>query len=190
MHTLDEIYEFVVDTNNKVNGGSCEGAPVEKTRQTTSYHTGDDGNLEKGVAWPVPRFTDNGDGTVTDELTGLIWLKDASCLESRSWADAFTYVNNLNSGSDYACDSYTAATFGDWRLPNVKELQSLIDYGNHGPCLPSGHLFTGVVSNYYWSSTTNANSTGYAWYVFLDVGHVRNDDKDNSNYVWPVRGGE
>jgi len=60
---------------------SCidEPAPVPKTGQTTSYATGDDGDLEKGVAWPDPRFMDNGNGTVTDNLTGLIWLKNANC---------------------------------------------------------------------------------------------------------------
>ena len=54
-------------------------AMVPKTGQTTGYATGDDGALQKGVAWPNPRFTDNGDGTVTDNLTGLIWLKNANC---------------------------------------------------------------------------------------------------------------
>ena len=73
MHTLDEIY-------NKLDQlGPCGGLfPVEKTGQTTSYATGDDGDLEKGLAWPNPRFTDNEDGTVTDNLTGLIWLKNAN----------------------------------------------------------------------------------------------------------------
>ena len=53
-------------------------APVEKTGQTTSCAAGDDGALKKGVAWPSPRFTDNADGTVSDNLTGLIWLKQAN----------------------------------------------------------------------------------------------------------------
>ena len=53
-------------------------APVPKTGQTTSYGTGDDGALQKGVAWPTPRFTDNSNGTVTDNLTRLIWMKNAN----------------------------------------------------------------------------------------------------------------
>ena len=48
---------------------------LPKTGQKTSYATGDDGALRKGVSWASPRFTDNGDGTVTDNLTGLVWLK-------------------------------------------------------------------------------------------------------------------
>ena len=63
-------------------------APVEKTGQTTSYAAGDDGDLEKGVTWPSPRFTDNTNGTVTDNLTGLIWLKNANCFGEKSWSAA------------------------------------------------------------------------------------------------------
>ena len=48
--------------------------PLSKTGQATSWGAGDDGDLEGGVAWPNPRFADNGDGTITDNLTGLIWL--------------------------------------------------------------------------------------------------------------------
>ncbi len=68
MHTLDDIYALV-----------GLRAPVPKTGQTTSYATGDDGILQKGVVWPIPRFKDNNNGTVTDNLTGLIWLKNANC---------------------------------------------------------------------------------------------------------------
>ena len=55
-------------------------ATVEKTGQTTEYATGDDGDLEQGVDWPNPRLTDNQDGTVTDNLTGLVWLTKANCI--------------------------------------------------------------------------------------------------------------
>src|SRR5215831_10404550 len=60
---------------------SATRAPVPRTGQTTSYAAGDDGALQKGVAWPTPRFTDNNNGTITDNLTGLIWLKNANCPE-------------------------------------------------------------------------------------------------------------
>ena len=58
----------------------AQPAPIAKTGQTTSYATGDDGDLQNGVALPAwyPRFTDNGDGTVTDNLTGLMWAKNAN----------------------------------------------------------------------------------------------------------------
>jgi len=196
MHTLDEIYEVVLDTNSKVNGGPCEGAPVENTGQTASYATGDDGDLEKGVAWPSPRFTDNADGTVTDNLTGLIWLKNANCFGTRAWSQALTDCNNLADGS---CGLTDGSVAGDWRLPNVKELQSLIHYGVYGPALPDtagtgkwteGDLFSGVQSSRYWSATTYASHTDHAWTVDLTRGHVSNGHKVSSYYVWPVRGGQ
>ena len=72
MYTLDQLYAL-----------TRERAPVPKSGQTSSNATGDDGDLQRGVAWPDPRFTDNGDGTVTDNLTGLIWLKNANCFGTR-----------------------------------------------------------------------------------------------------------
>ena len=66
---------------------------MPKTGQTTCYATGDDGDLEKGVAWPNPRFTDNGNGTVTDNLTGLIWLKNANCAVRQKLGNALTAAN-------------------------------------------------------------------------------------------------
>jgi len=176
-HTLDEIYDLI-----------GLRAPVPKTGQTTSYRPGDDGHLEKGVAWPTPRFTDNGDGTVTDNLTGLIWLKNANCFGTRTWTQALSDAHTLNSGE---CGLSDGSSAGEWRLPNVRELQSLIDYGRWDPALPSGHPFTGVQSNFYWSSTTVAYDASYAWYVYLVVGFGSSVGfKANSFYVWPVRGGQ
>jgi len=163
-------------------------APVPKTGQTTPYAAGDDGTLQKGVASPTPRFTDNGNGTVTDKLTGLIWMKNANAFGPKTWADALTAANGLASGSGGLTDGSKA---GDWRLPNVKELQSLVDYGRFSPALPAGAPFTGVQSSDYWSSTTGAASATYAWLVGFGDGFVGNDgDKSYSfPYVWCVRGG-
>ena len=61
----------------------------------TSYATGDDGALHKGVASPTPRFTDNNNGTVTDNLTGLIWMKNANAFGLKTWAEALTIANSL-----------------------------------------------------------------------------------------------
>ena len=168
----------------------CPGALVEKTGQTTSYTAigGEDGDLEKGVAWPNPRFTDNNDGTVTDNLTGLIWLRDASRFGYRTWYDA---LNDCNALADDGTNLTDGSSAGAWRLPNVKERQSLIDYGSYDPALPSGHPFSGVVSNDYWSSTTDADFTDDAWVVYLFYGYVYYYHKDDGSlYVWPVRGGE
>jgi uncharacterized protein DUF1566 len=172
-------------------------APVEKTGQTTGYEAGDDGNLTMGVVWPDPRFTDNLDGTVTDNLTGLIWLKNANRFGQKSWSDALNDCNTLAADGTNLADGSVA---GDWRLPNVKELQSLIHYGVCWPALPNtagtgkwteGDPFSGVESHAYWSSSTYANNTDTAWLVTLHYGNVNFDFKDNYHYyVWPVRGGE
>jgi hypothetical protein len=164
-------------------------APVPKTGQTSTYATGDDGELQKGVASPTPRFTDNNNGTVADNLTGLIWLKNVNYfVNKRTWVDALSIANNLKSGDPGLTDGSKA---GDWRLPNVKELQSLLDYG-HLNVLPVGHPFTGQMIGLspYWSSTINANDTNKAWYVYFIDGAVFTTYKANSSaYVWCVRGG-
>ena len=72
--------------------GAASEAPVPRTGQTISYTLGDDGDLQLGVEWPDPRFTDNLNGTVTDNLTGLVWLTDADCLGLRDWATALVEV--------------------------------------------------------------------------------------------------
>lgn len=164
-------------------------APVPKTGQITSYDTGhkDDGALQRGVAWPTPRFTDNGNGTVTDNLTRLIWMQDASILGKKTWADALATANTLASGSGGLTDGSEA---GDWRLPNRKELESLVDCSRFAPAVPADNPFTNVESFEFWSSSTGASSTASAWCVYFGDGYVYRHDKSlNSYYVWCVRGG-
>ena len=177
-------------------------APVEDTGQTQCFDssgvsractgTGEDGDLLPGVAWPTPRFTDNGDGTVTDNLTDLIWLKDANCpAGSKTWQEALDWVVLLNTTS-IACTDYVSMTFSDWRLPSVKELLSLVDYGRASPALPSSHPFVAIQSGSYWSSTSWTTPT-FAWVVALSAsGDTGSGVKTSSTgkWVWPVRGGQ
>jgi hypothetical protein len=131
-------------------------------------------------------FTDNDDGTVTDSLTGLVWLKNANCAGvEKTWSDALAWVATLASGS---CGLTDGSVAGQWRLPNRHELQSLIDYTRSNPALPAGHPFTGIQSDNYWSST-NAPNADNAWYVDLYGGGVLVFDKIYDYFVWPVRGG-
>ena len=174
-------------------------AKVEKTGQVTSYSAtgGEDGDLQKGVAWPNPRFKDNGNGTVRDKLTKLIWLKNANAFGARTWEQALADANALASGSAGLTDGSKA---GDWRLPNVKELQSLIDFAYNTPALSNalgtsqwseGDPFIGV-RVVYWASTTNVSFSAYAWVVHLTSGGVISDgssSKTLTNYGWPVRAG-
>jgi hypothetical protein len=167
--------------------GMSAPAPVWKTGQTTSYRTGDDGDLEKGVAWPNPRFTDNGD-TVTDNLTGLMWTKNANLPNGPTdWQVALDYVKGMNNGT------HENLGYTDWRLPNCKELHSLNDFSTNIPALPSGNPFTNVQNDGYWSSSSWPRATGAALGVYMDPGILINLGKDVDiyhYYVWPVRGGQ
>jgi hypothetical protein len=173
-------------------------APVPQTGQTLCYNTagavipcagtGQDGAIKSGVAWPNPRFTDNGNGTVTDNLSGLIWLKNANCFGSQVWATAITSANSLASG---ACGLTDGSTAGQWRLPSIREIRGLVDKSRSNPALPAGHPFTSVQSVNYWSATTIAFGTEYAWYVMMSDGRVFHNTKASNGYfVWPVRSGQ
>jgi hypothetical protein len=154
-------------------------------------------NAYNTPAWTGVRFTDNGDGTVTDNVTALIWLKNANCTtffsddstghNYRNWRNALTAANSLEDGY---CGVTDGSSAGDWRLPNVNELHSLVDLTQSNPPLPSGHHFDGVQSYFYWSSTTYADYTANAWGVFLYGGDVCHGYRTGTFYVWPVRGGQ
>jgi hypothetical protein len=166
-------------------------AGVPKTGQTTSYATGDDGALQKGVAWPNPRFTDNLDGTVTDNLTGLMWMKDANAGSDCDGPDTGTEIWAAALASAAACNAGTGyAGYTDWRLPNVREIQSLIDYERISPALPSGHPFTSVLTNATYYTSTTYRFDLRAWAVGLADGYLYAVTKNNPAYVWPVRGGQ
>ena len=187
MATLQQIYD-------KLRGLGV--ANVARTGQSVCWDesatvincagTGQDGALLKGV-FASPRFTDNVNGTVKDNLTGLIWLKDAYCFGDTTWTNALSNANTLASPS---CGLSDGSLAGNWRLPNIRELQSLLDYGHANPPLPVGHPFTGVQPFNYWSSSTFVVFPGYAWFAGLGNGGIGFDIKLNGFYVWPVRGGQ
>lgn len=183
-------------------------ARVGETGQVTCYDeggavipcagTGHDGDKRGGVAWPNPRFVDNGDGTVSDMLTGLVWLRNANCpaISPAIWMTALANANTL---ADGACGLTDGSAAGDWRLPSVNELQSLISYEWYAPALSNaagtaqwseGDAFSGVQSDWYWSSSSFPYYPQAAWVVHLYYGSVGSDGKTISNYVWPVRAGQ
>lgn len=165
-----------------VAGAGGGSTAVPRTGQIMSYAPGDDGDLQKGAAWPSPRFTDHGD-SVTDKLTGLMWVKAPHALSGNSsgqaWQDAVDYCNRLDHGG-----------YSDWRLPNIREIDSLISYGRYYTALPSEHPFIGIRFSNYWSSTTHVGYADRAWFVYLHHGNVSLSVKSNTYDVWPVRSGE
>jgi hypothetical protein len=184
---LTVIFTWVVCLCGIFTIAHAQPAQTWKTGQTVSYATGDDGAVEAGVAWPSPRFTDNGDGTVTDNLTRLVWLKNANCFGGKTWSQALSACNTLASGS---CGLSDGSVPGDWVLPNRKQLLSLVDYSRYGPALPQGYPFQNVLPSYYWSATANAYNADYAWGVRMRFGFVHLNAKSYDSYVWPVRAGQ
>ena len=171
---------------------------LPKTGQTTCYDfegnviscaaTGQDGDIQAGVAWPAPRFMDNGDGTITDNLTGLMWLKSGNCFGINTWQGALDAVADLNANpGSYTCGGH-AATYNDWVLPNVNELESLINAEVPDSAIwLNGKGFVNVQSYNYWSSTTNASYIGHGWVVGMKYGSVNRLVKSEDYHVWPVR---
>ena len=190
-----------------VQGGALGDSKIWRTGQTKCFDqigteilcsgTGQDGEIQSGVAWPSPRFTEYNNQTVTDNLTGLTWSKDADapgpaqCSPggAKTWQNALLYIKCLNS------NQYLG--YSDWKLPNSLELHSLTDYSEYDPSLPAGHPFINVqfLNNVestisYWSSSSHAYFNNYAWFVFMWSGGVDNYVKENVHNVWPVRSGQ
>ncbi len=123
----------------------------------------------------VAAFADLGDQTVLDRKTGLIWQQGID-YSTRNWEAAISY-----------CDGLNLAGRSDWRLPNVRELESITDDSKYSPAIDST-AFPGTLSLHYWSSTTVADSTSDAWYVHFSDGFVNSgSNKTVSFYVRCVR---
>ena len=120
-------------------------------------------------------FTDNTDGTITDNLTQLVWQKIPNTTVL-TWEQALVYAEGL-----------TIGTLSDWRLPNIKELQSINNELATNPSVFAPYFSSLGVHN-YWSSTSLPNQTTKSWYWNTQFGITTYDLKTNSNYVLCVRG--
>jgi len=142
--------------------------------------SGQDAEEMPGLPWPKPRFQLQTD-TVLDRLTGLEWTRKANFTElPLTWAEALAEVREMNGGGAPEPDG--------WRLPNRRELRSLISHQTRDPALPEGHPFGDVFLGWYWTSTTAAINPAYAWYVHLEGGRMFYGRKTEYRLVWPVRG--
>ena len=194
---MEHIYKVGYYTNVHiwpVRGGQFGALSLPKTGQTTCYNesgsvitcsgTGQDGELQNGTTWPTPRFSDNSDQTMTDNLTGLVWSKNSNpAAATKTWQQALDYIKSLNSSSYLG--------HNDWRLPNPNDLQSLVNIAQTSSATwLNGQGFTNVQADFYWSSSTYTASSLNAWTVSLLHGTFYNGSKTGySYYVWPVRGG-
>ena len=140
--------------------------------------TGQDGNLRAGVPWPNPRFSVSG-SCVTDNLTGLMWYRYGYFADT--WQNAVDLINN-----------FSMCGYSDWRLPNIRELKTLINHqqSNSANWLKS-QGFEYVSGGYYWSSSSYIHDTGSAWCVQMTDGSVWPISKTNyREWVLGVRMGQ
>jgi hypothetical protein len=162
------------------------------------------------------RFVDNGNGTVTDRQTGLMWEKKTTDGTIHDWQHVYTwstsgtapdgsvfttFLNTLNGGATGVgnCVSVDAMTQSggfarhcDWRLPTVGELRGIVDLsatgcGSGSPCIDP--IFGPTQSSGYWSATAYQFGPHNAWSVYFQDGGVSNPNKGNGYYVRAVRGG-
>ncbi|RKY11459.1 MAG: hypothetical protein DRP65_04150 [Planctomycetota bacterium] len=156
---------------------------LPKTGQTIIYAPNDDGDYQKG--WAIGgRFvvkTISGDDVVFDRSTGLLWPKDGSkagCNNGNmlTWANAIIY-----------CEGLSFAGYSDWRLPNIYELQSIVEHNGVAPFLYSA--WVNMVSSIYWSSTTYMANTTAAWCTNFIAGLKNAKTKTENWYLIAVRGG-
>ena len=152
----------------------------ESGQEIACRDSGQDGEYQLGSPWPLPRFVLLNE-TVRDRLTGLIWSRDANPHGFPvTWPEALASIAALNR------DHYLGDK--DWRLPNRRELRSLMSYQSKKPALPTGHPFVNIFLGWYWSSTSAAVNPAYAWSVHLEGARLFYGRKDQYSLFWPVRG--
>ncbi|MCB1144950.1 MAG: chitobiase/beta-hexosaminidase C-terminal domain-containing protein, partial [Leptospiraceae bacterium] len=159
-------------------------APLLKTGQTTIYRTNDDGTYQKGA---TRSYTDNGDGTITDNVTGLIWQKcsmgqnnDSTCSGTATrvtWTDAVSYCENLSLGGQ-----------ADWRLPGKKQYETIYDWGNSSGSINSSYFpntarsYINYEYDYYWTSS-KVGSGSLPWLGYHSSYYAGMKYRNGNNYV-------
>jgi hypothetical protein len=136
------------------------------------------------------------DGTVIDNQTGLIWLKNMDCFGQQNWKKAMQSVTNIAHGQ---CGLRDGSKPGMWRLPTIDELEAMLDNRYKRPALSNaagtghwkeGDAFSRVRMKRYWSSSPIISRPGSIWSVNFGGGNVVMSKETDSHYVWPVRGGD
>lgn len=148
----------------------------------------DNDKQQSGNPVPNSRFVDNGNGTISDKLTGLIWLKNADCFSLQNWDDAILLAGKLFNGQ---CGLKDGSRVGQWRLPDSDELSSLFNkqQSNSADWL-NLQGFSKVQPDLYWSSTGSDVSSNIAMCADMHRGGVFKSGTSFSYHVLPVRGGE
>jgi hypothetical protein len=163
--------------------GTRPASPPAATGQTVSYRPGDNGTYQPGetISSRWFNFVLTGYGN-TDNLTGLIWTPVGEYMDVESWNSAVDYCQSLVTGNIFL-------GYKNWRLPTIKELQSLVDYSRNSPALPVGspNILPSTTSH-CWSSTTSSSNSAEAFYINFGNGSSNQGPKTNAFYAICVRG--
>ncbi len=197
------------DGNCDFDTSACASQQFPASGQTTAHGTGSDGDVQAGAALG---YVDNGDGTITDLNTGLNWEKKDDSGGIHDWDTGYTWSTGTNDIDGTILTTFLAtinggggfAGYTDWRIPNARELQSIVDYQMSGPSVdPAFHqsaTCTGCTdvtlaacscsaSSGYWSSSTLTGNVIEAWNVLFSNGGVNGVGKTSTRRVRAVRGG-
>jgi len=138
--------------------------------------------------WQNNRYTDKGDGTILDKSTNLIWKKCTQGLSGNDCATGSATTTNWQQALQQANNS-TFAGKSDWRLPNIKELSSLVRRNCYLPAI-NETLFPNTPASYFWSSSPRSNYSSGAWIVHFGYGIDSSNNRNNSNRLRLVRSGQ
>jgi hypothetical protein len=176
---LSEVAWYVHFRHGNANGSSRDDArSVRLVRGAQSFDP---------FAQPTSDYRDNGDGTVTHLRTGLMWQR---CAVGQNWSGG----RCSGTATDHTYDEAEALTstlggHADWRLPDVVELASIIDYSASNPAI-NGDVFPNTPSSGFWSGSPDANLSDYAWGVYFNYGNAFSAYRDDARSVRLLRGGQ
>ena len=174
--TIDGVKAVLVTAETNAELDQAEPPWIASSATMTSVPAGGDA---KAISWKVAneRWVQNtyanGDVTMSDKDTGRMWLYSANPCGKKGWSDAVAY-----------CDNLTYAGYSDWRLPDKDTLEAQFSQKSY---------FDDILYNYYWTGTSCADDTSYAYHVLMTCGGVYREKKIgylSGRYVWPVRGGQ
>lgn len=169
----------------------CLTTPAALAGGGTTCAPGATENMDITATTPTAAFTDNGDGTITDSRTGLMWKQ---CSQGQSGAGCATGMATIFKWDAALAQAgvANAASFAghtDWRLPNAKELASIVEQRCANLAINKA-VFPNTPSGNFWSSSPYASNADFAWYVGFNFGFVVANFKDFDNRVRLVRAGQ
>jgi hypothetical protein len=137
--------------------------------------------------WENIRYTNHNDGTVTDKKTTLMWKR---CSEGLSGSGCTgTAIRYTYKAAIERAEETTFANYSDWRLPNIKELRSLVAHDRYKPAI-NRTLFPHTPNSTFWTSSPSANGANKAWILYFDYGYDYYVTYNKYHYVRLVRGGK